>query len=43
MYFLDPVGLSMINDSTNVTKADAGTFSQISCSVIFVLYEPPFS
>lgn len=40
--FLDPVGLSMIEDSNNVTKADAGAFSDIYIfCVIFALQGPP--
>ena len=39
MYFLDPVGPSLTEDSNNVTKADAGTFSEICIfCVIFALY-----
>lgn len=29
IYFLDPVGFSMTDDSTNVTRAVAGAFSEI--------------
>ena len=39
MYFLDPVGPSMIEDSNNVMKADAGAFSEICiflCNICFV-------
>lgn len=39
IYFLDPVGSSMTDDSTNVTRADAGAFSEIYdilCNICFL-------